>query len=44
MVTLHHFANPMWLVRMGGWRIPPAEYYLRFVKKAVESLGDLVDI
>ncbi len=45
MVTLHHFANPMWLVRMGGWENPRAVgYYLHFVKKAVESLGDLVDI
>jgi len=45
MVTLHHFANPMWLVREGGWENPRTiDHYLRFVVKAVESLGDLVDI
>ncbi len=45
MVTLHHFANPMWLVREGGWENPRTiDHYLRFVAKAVESLGDLVDI
>ncbi|HNU92591.1 MAG TPA: glycoside hydrolase family 1 protein [Spirochaetota bacterium] len=45
MLTLHHFANPMWLVRRGGWENPEtADRYLRFVQKAAKALGDLVDI
>lgn len=45
MVTLHHFSNPMWLVRMGGWtsaRVVPL--FTRFVEKAVLALGDLVPL
>ncbi len=45
MVTLHHFANPMWLVKAGGWTSgkTPA-LFLRYVEKAVRKLGDLVDV
>lgn len=45
MVTLHHFANPMWLVRMGGWTSGKAAgYFKRFAEKTVRSLGDLSDL
>lgn len=45
MVTLHHFSNPMWLASQGGWTSPKVvKYYVRFVKKAVRYLGDLVDV
>lgn len=45
MVTLHHFSNPMWLASQGGWASSSViKHYIRFVKKAVRYLGDLVDI
>ncbi len=43
MVTLHHFANPLWLTGQGGWSTRDAvPLYLRFVEKTVRFLGDLV--
>jgi len=45
MVTIHHFSNPMWLVKKGGWKNPDViNSFARFVKKIVPALGDLVDI
>ncbi len=45
MVTLHHFSNPMWLVRMGGWtNAGVVPLFTRFVKRAVLALGDLVPL
>lgn len=44
MVTLYHFATPLWVVGKGGWkRRETIDYFLRFVDKAVSALGDLVD-
>ena len=44
MVTIHHFANPLWLTAKGGWKNPTLlHFYLRFVEKVVYELGDLVD-
>jgi beta-glucosidase len=43
MVTLFHFSSPMWLARQGGWRNPAVVgHFRRFVRHAVEQLGDLV--
>ena len=43
-VTLHHFTNPVWFMKNGGWANSEAkESYGRYVKVVVESLGDLVD-
>ncbi|MBP7216933.1 MAG: glycoside hydrolase family 1 protein [Candidatus Omnitrophica bacterium] len=37
IVTLHHFTNPLWFARIGGWEhLSSVEYYLRYVKKVVE--------
>jgi beta-glucosidase len=45
MVTIHHFSNPMWLVKKGGWRNRDVvNSFARFVEKIVPALGDLVDI
>ncbi len=45
LVTLHHFTNPVWIAKMGGWENEKviAEFvnYVRFI---VEKLQDLVDI
>jgi len=44
MVTFHHFTNPMWLERKGGWE--HSEVIARFqnyVRHTVERLSDLCD-
>jgi beta-glucosidase len=44
LVTLHHFANPLWLRACGAWEtdavVPRLE---RFAARVVEELGDLCD-
>ncbi|MFH1739286.1 MAG: glycoside hydrolase family 1 protein [bacterium] len=43
MVTLHHFTNPLWLSRIGGWENPKVvEYFTRYTKVVASELGDLV--
>jgi beta-glucosidase len=43
MVTLHHFTNPLWFVRKGGWTARGAHRaFLPFVNRVVDELGDLV--
>lgn len=43
LLTLHHFNNPMWLEKKGAFLVSDnIRYYLRFVEKMVESVGDLV--
>ncbi|MDD5216804.1 MAG: glycoside hydrolase family 1 protein [Candidatus Omnitrophica bacterium] len=40
IVTLHHFTNPVWFMRKGGWLLPDAPaLFARFVKKVVSVLG-----
>jgi len=44
MVTLHHFANPLWFTAFGGWKNSQTiTYFLSYVTKITASLGDLVD-
>ena len=44
LLTLHHFSNPMWFERAGGFLNKSAvEQYLAMVEFAVRHLGDLVD-
>ena len=43
LLTLHHFNNPMWLEEKGAFAVSDnITYFLRFVRKMVESVGDLV--
>ena len=43
MVTLFHFATPLWLARQGGWSNPAVvAHFRRFARHAVDQLGDLV--
>ena len=43
LLTLHHFSNPMWFERQGGFlRSGAVERYLAMVEYAVRGLGDLV--
>ncbi|MDO8661866.1 MAG: glycoside hydrolase family 1 protein [Candidatus Omnitrophota bacterium] len=43
IVTLHHFTNPLWFAKLGGWRNKQAgSYFLRYVEKVVSELaGDV---
>ena len=39
IVTLHHFTNPLWFARIGGWQNNKAcDYFLRYVEKTVRVL------
>jgi len=43
MITLHHFTNPLWFARLGGWKNrKAADYFLRYVEKVVEPLAEMV--
>jgi len=43
IVTLHHFTNPLWFAKLGGWQNEKAcEYFLRYVEKTVGVLCDNV--
>jgi beta-glucosidase len=43
MVTLHHFTNPVWLEKEGGWlQTRTVDRFARFVEKVVSVLGDRV--
>jgi len=43
MVTLHHFSNPLWLEKKGGWTNPDAvKHFEDFVCRVVDALGDHV--
>jgi beta-glucosidase len=43
IVTLHHFTNPLWFSRLGGWKNKnSAKLFLPFVEKIVEALSDKV--
>jgi beta-glucosidase len=42
MVTLHHFTNPLWFARKGGWASPDAvRAFMPFVHRVIDELGDL---
>lgn len=44
IVTLHHFTNPLWFARRGGWlNIKARDYFLRYCAKIVEALADKVN-
>ncbi len=41
VVTLHHFTNPLWLSRIGGWEHSAVvEYFSRYVRRIVDFLGE----
>ncbi|MEO6027984.1 MAG: glycoside hydrolase family 1 protein [Candidatus Binatia bacterium] len=44
-VTLHHFTNPLWMQRQGGWENPRSpEWAARYTERAVAALRGLVDV
>ena len=41
MVTLHHFSNPLWLEKQGGWmNVGAIAYFERYVERVVRALGE----
>ena len=43
IVTLHHFTNPIWFARRGGWLNKSSpKYFLRYVEIVTEALADQV--
>lgn len=44
LVTLHHFSNPRWVARQGGWENPATiADFDAFTRRAAVAFGDLVD-
>ncbi len=45
MVTLHHFTEPLWFWKRGGWLHPVAvANFRRYVEHVAQRLGDLVTL
>lgn len=43
IVTLHHFSNPLWLARLGGWENVQAHiFFLRYTEKILQALAEHV--
>ena len=43
VVTLHHFTNPAWFSRSGGWlRLDSARLFARYAQHTIQSLGAAV--
>jgi Beta-glucosidase/6-phospho-beta-glucosidase/beta-galactosidase len=43
LVTLHHFSDPLWFTKEGGFeKASCVKYFERFTRYVVENLGDLV--
>ncbi len=43
-VTLHHFSNPLWFAKKGGWAsIKAPRYFARYAEFCAKELGYLVD-
>ena len=39
IVTLHHFTNPLWFAKLGGWQNKKSpRYFLEFVRRITEEL------
>lgn len=44
LLTIHHFSNPMWFEKKGGWaNRSNINYYLKLVDLVLENYGDIVD-
>jgi beta-glucosidase len=43
IITLHHFSNPLWFAKLGGWQNRKAsDYFLRFVEQVVNRFANRV--
>ncbi|OGC38910.1 hypothetical protein A3K42_00040 [candidate division WWE3 bacterium RBG_13_37_7] len=44
-VTLHHFTNPIWFSKKGGWHgLKASTYFARYAERCAVELGDLCDV
>lgn len=44
MLTLHHFTNPLWFTKLGGWENKNGpRFFVRFAQYIAKELGNLVD-
>ncbi len=44
-LTLHHFSNPLWFAKLGGWTNGKSSFYFeRFVKRIVPEFKKYVDL
>jgi beta-glucosidase len=44
LVTLHHFTNPTWIAKAGGWEAPEtAERFAQYADRVMAELGGLAD-
>lgn len=44
-VTLHHFTNPFWFYKKGGWtNIRSPHYFARYAKECAKEFGALADV
>lgn len=45
MLVLHHFSNPLWFSKQGGWGNKlSVEWWLDYVKKVIDEFGELVTL
>jgi len=44
MVTLHHFTNPVWFAKMGGWLSAPLDPFFVYIKACGAALNPYVDL
>jgi beta-glucosidase len=43
MMVLHHFTNPIWFAKMGGWeKEANIVYWVDFAQKVVDRFGEYV--
>ncbi|MBW6441897.1 family 1 glycosylhydrolase [Patescibacteria group bacterium] len=44
-VTLHHFTNPLWFSKKGGWtNFNAPKYFSRYAKECAKELGPFIDV
>ena len=43
LLTLHHFSNPIWFEKLGGFtKKENVKFFLEYAKKVLETVGDIV--
>ncbi|MBI2600990.1 glycoside hydrolase family 1 protein [Candidatus Daviesbacteria bacterium] len=45
MLTLHHFTDPLWITKIGGWQNGKTPFYFnRFVSRVVKEYKEYIDL
>lgn len=43
MLVLHHFCEPLWFVRAGGWQLGQnIQFFIQYVEQIIQHFGDMV--